>query len=670
MRMRVAVMVVAACVCVIGAQQSPQNVPVFRTTTEMVGVDVTVLDKDHRPVHGLTAADFSVFEDGKPQTIAAFTAADFPDAVPPSAPWMRTASVDLVSNQVQQARLFVLVMDDMTVELDLASVKSAKDVAKAVVDKLGPSDRMAVVFTRDNRRAQDFTNDHQKLLTAIDTFSIGFVGRGGPNCEQMLMMLETLSDVAHYLDGVPDRRKVMIYVGEGVSIDLSAVAPLEVAPAGASSLPKGPGPQLAADSPTVNSRICDGVFSDRLSRLLDDAQRANVSVYPIDSCGLRGVSAPGSPSGGDAFGGSPQTCRTGGDEVMFLRGLAVATGGSAVVNTNDFTPGIDQIYRENASYYLLGYRRDGASDGHYHGIRVQVHRPGVEVRARTGYYAPNTKGIRAASVTAASGPGLTDALAGVMPKTDLPMNVTLAPFATADRKGATIVATIGVHPDIAGITTSASRPETVEVLSRAFTPEGSPRGSSTQESATLTVTRDADGTWRYDVLTALTLPPGRYSLRFAAHSQAAATTGSVYADVIVPNFEEDMISMSGIVLSATPALAKVSTNDLANLLPLTPSSQRVFATTDRVTGFLRVYQGGNSKPEAADVTVRVLDGANKTAFSQSHSLASTLFAGTARAADDQFALPIDRLKAGSYLLSVQVKANNHTTNRDVRFEVK
>jgi VWFA-related protein len=50
----------------------------FRSATALVHVTATVLDKKGNPALGLTKQDFTVFEDGKPQEIAFFSAAEQP----------------------------------------------------------------------------------------------------------------------------------------------------------------------------------------------------------------------------------------------------------------------------------------------------------------------------------------------------------------------------------------------------------------------------------------------------------------------------------------------------------------------------------------------------------------------------------------------------------------
>ena len=71
-----------------------------------------------------------------------------------------------------------------------------------------------------------------------------------------------------------------------------------------------------------------------------------------------------------------------------LRLLADQTDGRAIVNRNDLAAGMKQITRDSSAYYLIGYNSSEApTDGKFHNIRVRVKRPGVQVRARKGYWA-------------------------------------------------------------------------------------------------------------------------------------------------------------------------------------------------------------------------------------------------------------------------------------------
>ena len=61
------------------AQQPQAPRPVFRANTQLVSVDVIVRDDSGAVVRGLTAADFEVLEDGKPQEIRSFTFEEISD---------------------------------------------------------------------------------------------------------------------------------------------------------------------------------------------------------------------------------------------------------------------------------------------------------------------------------------------------------------------------------------------------------------------------------------------------------------------------------------------------------------------------------------------------------------------------------------------------------------
>ncbi|PYR72218.1 MAG: hypothetical protein DMF86_24260, partial [Acidobacteria bacterium] len=68
--------------------------------------------------------------------------------------------------------------------------------------------------------------------------------------------------------------------------------------------------------------------------------------------------------------------------------LAFDTGGLAIRNENNFGRALDEIARDAATFYVLGYAPSNQTfDGKYRSIGVKVNRPGVTARARRGYLA-------------------------------------------------------------------------------------------------------------------------------------------------------------------------------------------------------------------------------------------------------------------------------------------
>lgn len=79
--------------------QTPLPQPALRGGTDLVQIDVSVLDGRRHPVRGLTAGDFTIFEDGQLRDIQAFTEVYLPDRVQPrDGSWARDVPSDVATN--------------------------------------------------------------------------------------------------------------------------------------------------------------------------------------------------------------------------------------------------------------------------------------------------------------------------------------------------------------------------------------------------------------------------------------------------------------------------------------------------------------------------------------------------------------------------------------------
>lgn len=644
----VGVSVVVALSMAITSAQSPQP-PQFRAAVDLVHLDVSVLDKNRRPVRGLTAADFIVLEDGKPQVVSTFTAVDYPDVEPPTTPWMRDVDPDIRRNDtLDDRRLFVIVMDDGMAESDLQAVKSAKDAAKKFIGRLGPSDLAAVLFTKSNQHAQDYTSDKARLYKAVDGYSMGFRGmgvvEGGPDTDEFYYRssVGVLQEIAEALIALPQRRKTLVYISQGVPVDPSAAGPVLI----------GPGNMMAVGNAGMHQLLLE-----RTMKVLAAAQRSNVNIYTLDPCGLR---VPFS-----------KTCRPG-VEQEFLRDLAHATGGRAAIDSNDLGPAVEQIFQENTSYYLVGFQSTNPrQEGKFRRLEVKVNRPDVEVRARSGYTERHAERADREAEKEASAP-LTKAISGLLPKGDVPLQAWAASYASPGQRTANVAITLAVRQTVSA--RPAATTEIVDVNIEAFTNEGRRR---TGKSAKVTVTLRPGpaGVVGYEIVSSLPLPPGRYQLRIGARLMSDNSTGSIYYDIDVPDFSRNAVSISAIALSAAPGVTSTSAEAMP-WLPLRPTTARLFERSDTVTAFARLYQqpqpGSNQRESmqrgqvmtTVPVRARVVDANGREVWTTSESLDGSQFAQGH--VDLSLAIPIATLKPGAHMLAIVSRG----ATQSVRFTVR
>ena len=389
----------------------------------------------------------------------------------------------------------------------------------------------------------------------------------------------------------------------------------------------------------------------QLTRIFREAQQANLNIYPIDPSGLTGLSEfDVANSGSSLASGSPE----------FYQTVAENTGGRAIVNQNDLDSGVAPALRENGAYYLLGYQSPNPkTDGVFRKIDVKVNRPGVTVRARSGYYGAKAEAPRkAAAATNVSSPELDAAVSALVPSAVIKMQVATAAFAAPGKTGAAVAIALGVRPEPLEDLTQM---DDVDLFAAAYTSEGQ-MVASWQQPARIGV-----GLTQYELVTRLDLKPGRYELRVSAASKLRGKAGSVFTDIEVPDFSKPL-SFSGVVVHAEPALTAPLNPDVAALAPISPTTLRDFAGSQQVTAFLKVYQGGKGKLADVPLSVRIRDVHDAVVFEAPQTLTADRFDAT-RAAEYRLTLPIDKLAPGSYLLTMEGTLKKDTVRRDVRFQV-
>ena len=596
----------------LSASQTPT--PQFRATTDLVLLDVSVLDKQRKAVAGLKQEDFTIIEDGQPQTISNFTPVVVASPEAPSAKWMSRTPRDVQTNRMPGGRMVLLYIDERQPSADPFAAKATKDVSHAIVDQLSPDDVMSVGFVLDHRGTQEFTTDRGRLHAAVDTYS--------PSQPAPVSVLGTLRDLANLLGQIPERRKILIYVGPGQGYDPEVLVTMEKVTANGSA-------------PSPFNRVEQQGMYDNLLGLFRVAQRANVSIYTVDPSGLTG-SSPSSPS------------------KDFLRLVASNTGGRAVIGNNQPQSQVPIMMAENAAYYLIAFRSTNQrTEGKFRRVEVKVNRPGVEVRTRRGYVEGRTAGPQAM-------PNMNPALNRLIPATQLPLGLWAVPVSSAAD---------GSHPvammvDVTLAREGAPAQERLVVSYSIVDMSGRERASG-RKDLTVRAPAGSDPTYTAQVTAMANLPPGRYDVRLSAQSLERNRRGGMLGDIFVPDFAKEPLSLTGLFVG-TPGDARG--DEVAVAVGMATTTDRSFATADSIVAALRIYQ---AKQPLAPVTVKatILDANDKVAFEATEKIAAETFAPGA--APYRLPLPLAKLAAGEYMLRIEAaRSGAPTVKRETMFTVK
>jgi VWFA-related protein len=550
--------------------------PTFRTEANYVRVDVYPT-RDGAPIADLRQEEFEVLEGGVVQKIEQFehvvirTAGPQELRIEPN-----TVAESRSMAESSRARLFVLFLDTYHVD-----VGGSHNIRKPLVDALdraiGPDDLVGVMtpemsaayiaFARKTTTIDGFLTRYwhwgerdRALPPDPDDEQYGFCypnvsqndkcsDQNGIAAEMIdrrheKRALDALQDLVRYLRGLREERKAILAITDGWLLyrpNQTLMRPLRchgvpdqpgigVDPRSGKLTAKDRPDAVAPEGKCGIDRIHLAQIDDeqQFRQLLDEANAANASFYPVDPRGLAVFDTPLMRM--DVPGAPPPVVPLAVDRAMLsgrlnsLRTLAEATDGLAIVNSNDLAGGLKRVVADLSSYYLLGYYSSGKLDGKFHSITVRVKRPGVQVRARRGYLAatPGAMTAAAASAAAAAAPARIDAeraavtavigpLAGYA--RELPLRVQAA---TGWKPGDPPVAAVWVVGELSGA------PEFGDVSKggAVASVELAPPDGATLASGRATMAVGAR-TFRVTLVPTQPLAPGEYLVRVAARGTDA-----------------------------------------------------------------------------------------------------------------------------------------------------
>jgi VWFA-related protein len=363
-----------------GAPPAPtaddQQPPVFRTGTNTVRVDVAVTDRSGKPVRTLTADDFELFEDDRPQRITSFRLVDATGAPTDdySLP-IRNRQHAASEAAREDVRVFVIFWDEYHIGEFQSALRAKEQLNRFVLEAFGPTDLVAIVDPLTPLDAIRFTRDRRALADQVHALK----GRRG-----VYLPPRSAIEQAH----LRDRRDIEVLRAQVTASAIEAVM------MHLGSIREGR-KSLILVSETLGPVGGEHVYSS----LMRSANHTNTGIYVFDPRGLQ-LERPGASA-------------------HFLRALAQESGADAYAS-NDMLGDLRRVVDRAGAYYLIGYEPDrSALDGKYRKITVRVKQRGIDVRARNGYWQPHAGEMaraRAAAAAAVLPQPISTALTQIMPE--------------------------------------------------------------------------------------------------------------------------------------------------------------------------------------------------------------------------------------------------------------
>jgi VWFA-related protein len=666
------------------AEQQPQQPPVFRTGINFVRVDVIVTDNKGNTVADLQAEDFEVVEDGTPQKIEAFKLIKLDGGVAEAAKEapraIRTDFDEEAEAARDDVRLFGIFLDDYHVRLG-SSMAVREPLANFILTQLGPSDMVGLMYPLESLGTVRMTRDHAAIAKGIQQFrgrKYDYTPRNEYEQRYFQYPTEIVERIRNqvsmsairaliiHMGSLKEGRKALILVSEGFTSMLPPQLRDQVAGVKGSGNPNAFDPMAGAnDINEDRAAWASGLDLDHeLRNIYDDANKNNVAIYAVDPRGLAASEFDIS----DNVSGTVDS-RYLMQTIDSLRMLAENSDGRTILNSNDLSTGLKQVMRDTSAYYLLGYSSTEApSDGKFHEIKVRVKRPGVQVRARRGYWALTAEETAKALAPPKPGPAkdVTDALAAVSAPARSSRVVRTWIGTTRGENGRTKVTFVWEPLPRTPVARVSDTPARISLM--AVGADGSPHfrgrvppsasalpaagGASAGQAAGSAAARQGPSRITFEI------PPGKIQLRLSVEDASSQVLDSEVREITVPDLSSPK------TLIGTPAIHRARTvrefEGLKSDFDALPVVTREFSRTDRLLVRVPLYGPGDTAPT---VTAKILNRTGEAIFDL------PIVTPPTPTTPAQIELLLTRLPPGEYLVEIKASGEGGEAKELVGFRI-
>jgi VWFA-related protein len=658
---------------------------IVRVSVDLVQVDAVVTNSKDEPVNDLTAQDFIILQDGKPQQITNFSFIRTEEATKPATEKAPVAKgkarpvpppPPMPLKRGNLRRTIALLVDDLGLSAEYA-LRTRQWVKNWIEKEMQPNDLVAVMRTGAGVGAlYQFANDKRLLNAAADLISFNAASRVGVSSgfgDPIAASEEITRDIHGFSLPMPDQERDLVYTKFTLKSIQYVAEGLKDVPGRKSIILFTEKFQLKFDGCQGEDQGRTAAMKEPLQHLIDAANRSGVVIHSIDP---RGVVNTGN------------TCELlASQDGMVI--LAKQTGGLFMAGHNDIDRVLETVANDGNGYYLIGYQPDSQTVSEMkkgnpksHRIRVRVTRSGLTVRSRSEFF--STPDFPVATNLIARQQQVEKAFSSPFKSEDLRLRLTGLFSQTKDDKSV-INALLYFDADhlVFSDEPDGWRKAVVEITAGLYGADGQELDFADKTLNLTAKGKTFEFMQKNGIAFLMNVPvkqPGVYQMRLVLRDTATGKLGSATQVIEVPNVRNGKLAISGILLAADKAKSQAAADQAEGVIEEVDSRKtaavRIFESGETIAWsyqILNAKSGKDNKPQLMAQIRLFHDG--KQAYEGTQSEMNSEAVGTSKRMIAADQIRLKQLPPGYYVLQVIVtdmlaKEGQRTVVQSIDFDAQ